>query len=53
MSERKLSENCISAFHEYLVMEEKSGANWSWDNFFFSTIWLVFAPECTRTRVFA
>ena len=26
MSERKLSENCISAFREYLVMEEKSGA---------------------------
>ena len=26
MSERKLSENCISAFREYLVLEEKSGA---------------------------
>ena len=26
MNERVLSENCISAFREYLVMEEKSGA---------------------------
>ena len=26
MSERRLSENCISAFREYLILEEKSGA---------------------------
>ena len=38
---------------KYAAMNLKKLANWSWDNFFFSTIWLVFAPECTRTRVFA
>lgn len=26
MSERRLTENRISAFHEYLILEEKSGA---------------------------
>ena len=26
MSERRLSEKCISAFREYLILEEKSGA---------------------------
>lgn len=38
---------------EYVAMNLKKLANWSWGTFFFSTIWLVFAPECTRTRVFA
>ena len=39
--------------YKYAAMNLKKLENWSWDHFFFSTIWLVFAPECTRTRVFA
>ena len=30
--------------YKYAAMNLKKPANWSWDNFFFSTIWFVFAP---------
>ena len=38
---------------KYAAMNLKKLANWSWDNSFPSTIWLVFTQKYTRTRVFA
>ena len=32
---------------KYVVMNLKKLANWSWDNSFFYTIWLIFTTECT------
>lgn len=37
---------------KYAAMNLKKLANWSWDNSFFSTIWLVFTQKYTRTCVF-
>ena len=38
---------------KYAAMNLKKLANWSWNNSFFSTIWLIFTPEYIRTRAFA
>ena len=36
---------------KYAAMNLKKLANWSWDNSFFSTIWLIFTPEYRKARV--
>jgi len=33
-------------------MNLKKLANWSWNNSFFSQIWLVFVPKYAKTPVF-
>ena len=38
---------------KYAAMNLKKLANWSWNNSFFSTIWLIFTPEYIKTRAFA
>ena len=38
---------------KYAAMNLKKLANWSWENSFVSTLRLLFAPEYTRTPVFA
>ena len=37
---------------KYAAMNLKKLANWSWDNSFPSTIWLIFTPAYTKTSVF-
>ncbi len=38
---------------KYAAMNLKKMAIWSWNNSFFSAIWLVFTPEYDYTHVFA
>ena len=38
---------------KYAAINLKKLANWSWNNSFFSTIWLIFTPEYIKTRAFA
>ena len=38
---------------KYAAMNLKKLANWSWENSFFSIIWLIFTPEYRKARVSA
>ena len=38
---------------KYAAMNLKKLSNWSWNNSFFFTIWMLFVPEYTKTPVFS